>query len=368
MRFESRQALRLRGEVELSIGVTEGEEPYLFAKVEALTRGFDERIYVGDTGAQEVRAFDSTGAYLFQVGRPGEGPGEFRGFQICGLAFDPEGRLWVNSRDAYKVFSIVGNTASYEKGVRIPERNSTLCGNPMFVGSTGLTLASTRMISVDEAIHEHLQITADGDVLRRIPIDLETNWGEWEWPSISRPGGRRDLRIEPPFAARRIVAHSPGGDAAYVFTPEYDIHLFSPNGELKTRIQRVLAGPRVTETEARAEHERLNEYRELADSIGGKFPEYRMPDRKPVIVRMWYDDDGRLWVMPWPAEGDALWQAHVYDSDGVQLHTAEWPAGIALSLGGTRGNVALGVERMAFDVERVVRLRFAPVDEGNGEA
>jgi hypothetical protein len=368
MRFASQQATRLRGEVDLAIGVMEGDDPYLFANVEALTWDSGGRIYIADSGTLEVRVFGPSGEYLFDVGGPGEGPGEFPGSQICGLAFDSEGRLWVNSRDAYKVFSIVGNTASYETSVRVPGENSTVCANPMFGGPTGLTLVGWGTIRDGTILREHLRVSPAGEVRARIPIvHVPPDWGEWRWPSFEWRG--RDIQREPPFAAREISAHAPNGDAAYVFTPEYNVQLFNADGRLVAQIQRDAVGPLLTETEVRVADEQLREIYEWARQMGMGFREdrVRVPERKPVIVRMWYDEDGRLWVMPWPAEGDASWQAHVYDSDGVQLHTAEWPAGITLSRGGGRGNVALGVQAMAFDVERVVRLRFAPVEQGTGE-
>ena len=70
------------------------------------------------------------------------------------------------------------------------------------------------------------------------------------------------------------------------------------------------------------------------------FPDVRIPERKPVVARMWYDEDGRLWVFLWPAEADSMYRAHVYDADGVFLHEAEWPRGIAIWYGGLSGDVA----------------------------
>ena len=71
-------------------------------------------------------------------------------------------------------------------------------------------------------------------------------------------------------------------------------------------------------------------------------------------------EDGRLWVRPAWAEADEVLRAHVYDPEGEPLFTAEWLRGIDLTLGGVSGDVALGVQRMEFDVQRVVRLRFSP--------
>ena len=70
--------------------------------------------------------------------------------------------------------------------------------------------------------------------------------------------------------------------------------------------------------------------------------------------------DGRLWVSLWPAEADTMHRAHVYDADGVFLHEAEWPLGIAIWHGGLSGDVVVGVRKVEFDVEQAVRLRFRP--------
>ena len=129
-------------------------------------------------------------------------------------------------------------------------------------------------------------------------------------------------------------------------------------------MRRERLGPVVTEAEAREGYEELAKIRdafgpglqpELVD-----FPDYRIPERKPVINHIWYDDDGRLWVCLWPAEADSMYRAHVYDADGVFLHGAEWPRGIAIWYGGLSGDVAVGVRKVEFDVEQVVRLRFLP--------
>ena len=99
-------------------------------------------------------------------------------------------------------------------------------------------------------------------------------------------------------------------------------------------MRRERLGPPVTQVEARKGYEELAKIRdafkpglrlELID-----FPDYRIPERKPAINHIWYDDDGRLWVFLWPAEADSMYRAHVYDAGGAFLHVAEWPRGISI--------------------------------------
>ena len=197
-----------RGDVELVIGVAEGDEPYQFEAVGALARDVDRRIYVGDSGTMDVRVFDPDGAYVYRIGGRGEGPGEFSGPEICGLAFDREERLWVNQRISYEIFTVGGARALYLNRVSVPGVPSSRCGNPMFAGPTGLTLAHYQVLGPEmRPIDEHLQLSADGSIVNRVAFaDVYlADWGEWEWPALVWQHPRRgpvELQIEPPFAAR----------------------------------------------------------------------------------------------------------------------------------------------------------------------
>ena len=94
------EPVRWRGEVDLSIGKIEGERPYLFDDVRAVAMDLFGRIYVADSGADEIRVFSDAGEYLFRLGGRGSGPGEFQHSMmvLCSLRFWPRrctvGEYW----------------------------------------------------------------------------------------------------------------------------------------------------------------------------------------------------------------------------------------------------------------------------------
>lgn len=374
------QESTLRGEIDLAIGVMDGAREYLFENIGALARDAAGRIYVGDSGARDVRVYGPDGGYLFQVSGPGEGPGEFRR-GVCSLVFDPDGRLWVDARDSYKVFDILGDRTDHVRDVPPPDEvrridmgqgntlvagGTTSCVNPMFTGPTGLVLAADS-VGVDENndyVIERQQVTIgpEGDVVSRATLpqrDLgDTSWPILIWRHPNR--GEQEMQVRPPFANRNIRAHSPDGRSAHLYTRDYHVQVFDIDGELLYEIRRDSEGPLITEAEAGLERGRLDEMRDGMAEALVEFPTIEMPERKPPVGDMWFDEDGRLWVRLAWAEADEVLRAHVYDPAGEMLFTAEWPRGIDLSLGGVSGDVALGVQRMEFDVQRVVRLRFSP--------
>ena len=73
----SRLGWRIGPEPDVSIGVLEGEEPYMFDWVADATILPDGRIVVADGGTQEVRVFDRDGRHLTTWGGEGGGPREF---------------------------------------------------------------------------------------------------------------------------------------------------------------------------------------------------------------------------------------------------------------------------------------------------
>ena len=134
----SGQERTLRGEIDLVIGVMEGEPAYLFENIGALTRDAAGRIYVGDSGARNVRVYGADGGHLFQVTGPGEGPGEVR-WRVCSLVIDPDGRLWVDAADSYKVFDVREEGAEYVRDVPAPDQTRQLLaeGNRLIQAAGG---------------------------------------------------------------------------------------------------------------------------------------------------------------------------------------------------------------------------------------
>lgn len=71
----------------LSIGLAEGEAPYLFGEISGAARFADGFIAVADRQGAEIRLFNQDGRHVRSMGRRGKGPGEFSdlsGLWRCG--------------------------------------------------------------------------------------------------------------------------------------------------------------------------------------------------------------------------------------------------------------------------------------------
>lgn len=77
----------------LEIGALEGSPQEVFGLIRDATIGTDGTLFVLDARYNEVRVFDSTGAFVASVGRPGRGPGEF--VRPLSVALDSAQRLLV---------------------------------------------------------------------------------------------------------------------------------------------------------------------------------------------------------------------------------------------------------------------------------
>ncbi len=100
----------------LSIGDTEGEEPYQLYRVFGATRLSDGRIALVNQGSQEVRYYDPSGEFLASAGGAGEGPGEFR--NAFYLWAQPGDTLWVGDYFPWR-FNVFGPAGRFLKTVRL---------------------------------------------------------------------------------------------------------------------------------------------------------------------------------------------------------------------------------------------------------
>jgi hypothetical protein len=94
---------------ELSIGVAEGAEEYMFQDVREVEVDDSERILVSDRRGFHIKVFDKFGKYIKTIGRKGQGPGEFS--QISSIQITPRNELMVYERNGFKLtyFSLDGD-------------------------------------------------------------------------------------------------------------------------------------------------------------------------------------------------------------------------------------------------------------------
>ena len=105
----SRLNWRIGAEPTLSIGESEGEEPYLLYFVYNALRLRDGRIVVGNGGSNELRFFDAMGNHVATRGGSGEGPGEFE--RLMKVEPWPGDSIvaWSAPRAGFAVFDSHGN-------------------------------------------------------------------------------------------------------------------------------------------------------------------------------------------------------------------------------------------------------------------
>ncbi len=292
----------LRATVDLSIGVAEGPDEYVFGRIVGVVTDSLGRLYAADLQANEVRVFDAAGEFLFTIGRRGAGPGEFDG--PCCLAFGPRGRLWVrdtgNAR--YNAY-VVGETSAEFVDLR-----------RMAHGAAGFTQAITfdpqgNLIDVGFVAGEippptarfHLDSTStvvETVVIPTAPADsLEEHLVEMR--ASGRFAGVQ--YFQQPFGPRKLQAHSPRGGWAEAVSGHYAVLWHQPD---TTFLVTGVARPtELTAAERRAGEEQLAPRLQRAGITIRDLP-FGIPARKTPLSFLHFDRSGRLWVEVSVAAGE----------------------------------------------------------------
>jgi len=91
----------------LVIGETDGADEYLFERIGAARFLSDGRIAVADRGRSSIRVYDQTGRFTSELGRRGEGPGEFQ--YIGDLEVTPPDTLEIYDAQLHRLTRAVGD-------------------------------------------------------------------------------------------------------------------------------------------------------------------------------------------------------------------------------------------------------------------
>ena len=104
-------------EEDLTIGIEEGDENYMFGSIVFVNTDDEGNIYVTDWDRKTVKKYDHEGSYLKSIGRPGQGPGEFQ--NISEVRFDVEGNIYLNDVANQRI-SILSKEGDYLRGIKVP--------------------------------------------------------------------------------------------------------------------------------------------------------------------------------------------------------------------------------------------------------
>lgn len=330
----------------VSIGVTEGDAPYLFQSVTAARLLPDGRIVVADRGHAAIRVFDRDGGFLTEMGRSGEGPGEFQ--YIKSMSVSEPDTLDIYDSRAFRFTqyladgTLVGTLQMKGESGR-PE---------VFLGRFGdgdFALAWIRprdgprpLGAVTADVMEIGRFDVSGDLVRR----LATATGMWRWERTMYPFSPRfygftvgdSVFFTDGLQPELQVVDADGNSLAGIRLHESRVLPDDPWG--------VLAG--VLETEQN--QEALNLLSEVPH------------DSVPATAVVFRDTEGRVWAKEYAPGTDSNWLGlftrrsggrwWVLNPDGNVLAEVAIPEGlIPLDAYGER---LVGLTRDALGVQRVV--------------
>lgn len=342
---------RWHGAVDLAIGSLDGAHDQ-FGQLAGVAVDRGGRIFIADLQYNSIRAFDSTGRYLFDVGHPGSGPGELSG--PCCLAFDGAGDLWVRDR-------MNGRFNRYQvndSGARFLEQRVASHGPRGYVVPTTFDQAG-RLIDIGlsesapgppSVVRSHSDSSGRVVLVDSIPGPPADSLGE------RQIAAGRDMVafIRQPFGPAHLVGHAPGGGWATAVSSRYSVRWVVDGDTAKTRlVRRDMIGPALSVRERQVAESTLTE---TATSVGQPVP-FGVPGAKPPVARIFFDQAGHLWVQMSVADGE-LNRADIYDSNGRRIAMAEWPRDIEMQDGYIRDRVAFGVREDSAGAPQVVRVRF----------
>jgi hypothetical protein len=346
---------------EVRIGVLDGDERYTFGSVIAVAVTTDGTMWVADRMLYKIRRYDANGVHVGDVGRRGEGPGEFS--SLNGLRSLSDGRLaaWDPALSRVSRFNTDG---TYVDAILINENRGMLSGRHQYfeVDQAGNFYVASPSFVSGTATFLWIRVRPNGQVIDSIR-------------NVIAPATEGHV-----FPLQTVSVISPHGYLVVGRTETYSFTQMRSSGNT-LRIERPTA-PVLFERPEREEAQRLEDF------FAGRTERSvrRVPPEKPAWA--WYrvDVEGRMWVERYaagfsqtetPAERELrerfdnpprLWRQpvvyDVVDSEGRFLGTLPFPGSSQppnddrLRIMHAQGLRVWTVERGDYGEQYVVRYRI----------
>lgn len=281
---------------ELSIGVVDGAEEYLFGEVADIAVSNDGSLFVLDRKVPIIRQFDPAGKFVRNIGRFGSGPGEYR--SVSGLAVMKDGRLllWDTGNWRVNVYSPTGqfitqwltpsgsanSTATYARAIMVDTSGAVWCrGSVTTRGAAGVSRRNV-----------WLRVDAGGvrDTVELPPIPATP-----EALIATSANGNATSTANVPFMPVASTARSPFGTFVTGLPNRYAFEIIAPGKPITSVRRENVQPPPVTAAERSAERTRIETMlRRTQPDWSWNGPD--IPRTKPYYGGLAVALDGRIWV------------------------------------------------------------------------
>jgi hypothetical protein len=241
--------------------------------VQADARG---NVYVSDIRERRIKKFSSKGEYLYDIGRIGQGPGEFQGARNI-YVDDNTGDIYV--ADFMKVHRYNQNGV-FQKTVSINRIFHTF-----FVGADRSFWAKTSYMDETGQGEAFEKISPQGQLAKRIykfsPQITES----------SKPSGEGTVTVvsgpKHGYEQELIVSKIDGKTFLWALSNEYEMNMVDFEGNLLFKIKKQESPEKFSEKE---KDKILSKFNDNARKI------VKLPPYKPFFKKIISDDEGRIYV------------------------------------------------------------------------
>lgn len=270
---------------DISIGNNEGNEEYVFSKIRI---DVDQRgnLYVLDERASEIRVFDSNGMYIRNIGKFGQGPGEF---QKPGVfiqhTINNEIAVFDISTKRIIFFTEMGEFVKQISTARI------LVLKKMIIHPSGIfILKNSPFQPLSDKLAIYDKNLEDSQVIFINQIEIS-------------PGNNIKLRSpEINFALK-------GNDVIWGYANKYQLNISDLNNNLKRKIMKNYIPIKISEYDIKE----LNEVYGMV-RVGLIFPKHN-----PAFGEITTDEEGRIFVMTYERSKDLSNYYDVFNSEGKYI-------------------------------------------------
>ena len=349
------------GEHDLEIGVADGAGEYTFSRISDVGLSHDGSFVVSDALSQEIRVYDTNGAYVRTLGGPGEGPGEFATAPlIAGLsgdtvfAWDSRSRRITSLSGSGDVIEMV--TLRAESGGRpmqVTRKNDgSYLSQSVWIARGGPQgeLHDFR-VDLDSVTIEHLD--SAGALIDTVRVLANTE--RVESSELLGDGRFRTRRMQRPLSPRAFM-RSDGVRPILAHGSAFELILRGDAGGTETIVRVNDAWPVMTPGEIRSRMEAVlleqldgGDLDPLMRRLYGEF----LSERTPVVANVVISVDGDIWVRRYEFASSDPAEWFVLSPDGELRGSVYTPPDF--SLHEIRLDHIVGVARDDFDVPYVRR-------------